>query len=143
MRVSEPGQAPERWVVIYEPDESVRECLRDVLDFLGFTVLTPIRRETLLAILACRRQPVDVLLSNGAVDHADVAAILAHVIASPDLKRHRYTLLSTLPGQIPPALHAHLAQIDARLLPKPFDLDDLEAALAVPMEAAMRELVTA
>jgi hypothetical protein len=138
-----PGERPnERWAVVYEPDDDVRECLRDVLDLFGFTVLTPVRRETLLALLACRRQPVHVLLSNGAPDHADVAAILARVVASPDLRRHRYALLSTLPkGHLPRAVAAHLAQLDATLLPKPFDLADLEAALAVP--ADVRELVTA
>lgn len=131
----------ERWAVVYEPDEAIRACLRDILSDLGYGVLTPVRPVTLLAILACRQQPVWVLLSNAHADHADVAAILARVVATPLLQRHRYVLLSTLERQLSAPFRAHLAQLGVPVLPKPFDLADLEAALAVGIEA--RELVTA
>jgi hypothetical protein len=102
-----------------------------------------VRPETLCAILACRRVPVAVLLSNGAADHADVAALLRRVAASPHLRRHRYVLLSTLHDRLPPPLLPLLDALAVPVLPKPFDLADLDAALAVPIAADVRELVTA
>jgi hypothetical protein len=69
-----------------------------------------------------------VVCSNRDADHHLSAAFFEQVAADERLaSRHQYLMLSSTPAAIPPELQTHLAQLHAAILPKPFDLETLEA----------------
>jgi hypothetical protein len=85
---------------------------------------------------AARPGGVEVLRSNKHADHHPSATFFAQVVADERFtSRHRYLTLSSLPSAIPPALQAHLTQLTAAVLPKPFGVD---AVVAGVREAAAR-----
>ncbi len=115
------GIAP---VLVVEYDEGVRTVLRDLLTNVGYEVIEHATDAAALAFLAASPDGVVVVCGNEDADHHRAAAFFAQVVADKRIaSRHRYLLLSTNPALIPPALEAHLIQLNAVVLPKPFDLE--------------------
>src|SRR5258706_9281080 len=119
------GMAP---VLVVEYDNAVRDMLHELLIGAGFEVNEHATDAAALDFLAESPDGVVVLCSNQDADHHRSAAFFAQVVADERFtSRHQYLLLSSNPPLIPPALFAHLAQLDAAVLPKPFDIDILVA----------------
>ncbi len=127
------GMAP---VLVVEYDDAIRNALHDLLMGAGFEVIEHATDAAALDFLAASPDGVVVLCSNQDADHHLSAAFFARVVAGERVaSRHRYLLLSSNLLLIPPALMTHLAQLNAAILPKPFDADILEASVR---EAATR-----
>ncbi len=115
------GIAP---VLVVEYDEGVRIVLHDLLTNVGYEVIEHATDAAALDFLAANPDGVVVVYGNQDADHHLSAAFFARVVAGKRIaSRHRYLLLSTNPALIPPALEAHLIQLNAVVLPKPFDLE--------------------
>jgi CheY-like chemotaxis protein len=127
------GMAP---VLVVEYDDAVRNVLHDLLTDAGYQVIEARTDGAALDFLAVCPDDVVVLCSNKDVDHHLTAAFFAQVVADEHFtSRHQYLMLSSTPSSIPPALQTHLAQLNAAILPKPFDTYALEASVH---EAATR-----
>jgi len=123
-------------VLVVEFDGSVRDVLRDIFTDAGYRVYAATTDAAAFDFLAQSPDGVIALCSNKDADHHLSAAFFAHVVADERLaSRHQYLMLSTNRSLMPPDLQAHLAQLDATILPKPFDVDTL---LARVRESAAR-----
>ena len=117
------GMAP---VLVVEYDEGVRTVLHDLLTNVGYAVIEHATDAAALDFLAASPEGVVVVCGNQDADHHLSAAFFAQVVAGKRIaSRHRYLLLSSNPLLIPPALEAHLVQLNAVVLPKPFDLETM------------------
>jgi CheY-like chemotaxis protein len=115
-------------VLVVESDDDVRDVLHEVLTGAGFEVIEHATDAAALDFLAASSDGMVVLYSNKYADHHRSAAFFAQVVADERFtSRHQYLLLSSNPLLIPPALQTHLTQLNAAILPKPFDVDTLEA----------------
>jgi CheY-like chemotaxis protein len=115
-------------VLVVEYDNAVRDMLHELLTDAGFEVNEHATDAAALDFLAESPDGVVVLYSNQDADHHLSAAFFAQVVADERFtSRHQYLLLSSNPPLIPPALETHLAQLNAAVLPKPFDIDILVA----------------
>jgi CheY-like chemotaxis protein len=115
-------------VLVVEYDDDVRDVLHDILTDAGCEVTEATTDVAALDFLAASPDGVVVVCSNKDADHHRSAAFFAQVAADERLaSRHQYLMLSSNPPLIPPALEAHLAQLHAAILPKPFDMDFLVA----------------
>ena len=118
-------------VVVLEFDEQLRGALHDALTLYDRYFVTDLSEEMAgVQYLAATPAGVVVVVSNRDMDHHMSAAFFAAVAADEQLaRRHRYILLSTDPTRMPDCLRAHLAQLNVTILAKPFDVDDLLAAV--------------
>lgn len=118
-------------VVVVELDVALRGSLRDVLVDAGhYDVVEVTTTADALEYLATCPERAVVVCSNVHPNHHQTAAFIADVMADQRLmEQHQYLLLSSNPASISPDLRAHLAQLDAPILPKPFDMDVLLAAV--------------
>jgi len=115
-------------VLVVESDDDVRDVLHEVLTGAGFEVIEHATDAAALDFLAASSDGMVVLYSNKYADHHRSAAFFAQVVADERFtSRHQYLLLSSNPLLIPPALQTHLTQLNAAILPKPFDIDFLVA----------------
>jgi len=123
-------------VLVVEYDDGVRNVLHDILSDAGYKVIEARTDGAALDFLAVCPENVVVLCSNKYADHHLSAAFFAQVVADEHFtSRHQYLLLSSTPCSIPPTLQTHLAQLNAAILPRPFDAYALEACVH---EAAAR-----
>jgi CheY-like chemotaxis protein len=123
-------------LLVVEYDDGVRNVLHDLLTDAGYQVIEARTDTAALDFLAVCPDSVVVLCSNKDADHHLSAAFFAQVVADEHFtSRHQYLLLSSTPCSIPPTLQTHLAQLNAAILPKPFDAYALEACVH---EAASR-----
>jgi CheY-like chemotaxis protein len=126
-------------VLVIEFDDAVRGTLRDVLGIVGDRyAVTEVETEAeALAYLASppAAEGMVVVCSNKFADHRLSVAFFSAVIADRHLaRRHQYIMLSSSPGHMPGVLRAFLGQLHAPVLPKPFDMDDLLAAVSAAAE---------
>lgn len=119
-------------VLVVEFDEATRDTLHEMLTYAGYDVVTATMDPASLTYLAACLDRLVVLWSNKHADHHLGASFFAHVAADTRLAtQHHYILLSSNPATIPPALAAHLTQLQAPVIPKPFEMDALLAAVAM------------
>ena len=117
------GMAP---VLVVEYDDGVRNVLHDILTDAGYKVIEARTDGAALDFLAVCPEGVVVLCSNKYLEHHRSTAFFAQVVANEHFtSRHQYLMLSSSPSAIPPELQTHLAQLNAAILPKPFDVDNL------------------
>lgn len=122
-------------VLVVEIDDALRGTVHDILDTAEDAYeFTEVGAET-DALTYLTTQPtaegVVVVCSNKTIDHHLLAAFFASVVADKRLARHhRYILLSSSPARIPAEMRAHLVQLHAPILAKPFDMDVLLAAVS-------------
>lgn len=117
-------------VLVLEYDDAVRNVLHDILTDAGFDVTEATTDAAALDFLATCPDGAVVVCSNRDADHHLTAAFFSQVVADEHFTtRHQYLLLSTNPSLIPPDLQTHLAQLNATILPKPFDVETLEASV--------------
>ncbi len=122
-------------VLVVEFDEATRDTLHEMLAYAGHDVVAATMDPASLTRLAACPDRLVVLCSNKHADHHLSASFFAHVAADARLvTQHQYILLSSNPATIPPALAAHLTQLQAPVIPKPFDMDALLAAVAMAAE---------
>jgi DNA-binding NtrC family response regulator len=124
-------------VLILELDEDLRGALHQMLTTVGHYAVTTVTTEAAgLELLATSAESVVAVCSNVHADHHLSAAFFAAVVADERVaRRHQYILLSTDPARIPEPLRADLSRLQAAIVPKPFDMD---ALLAAVREAASR-----
>jgi hypothetical protein len=140
-------------ILVVECRQSLRGALHDLLllsDADHYGVVDIATEVDALAYLSAhsvgtgrgsgRGSGMVVVCSNRDADHLSSAAFFAEVIAHPAWARsHQYLLLSTNRQAIPPPMQRHLAHLRATILPKPFDV---EVLLAAVREAAQRVAVS-
>jgi CheY-like chemotaxis protein len=119
------GIAP---VLVVEYDEDVRDVLHDILTDANYEVTEATTDAAALDFLATFPDGMVVVCSNRDADHHRSAAFFSQVAVDERFTaRHQYLMLSSTPSAIPPELQTHLAQLHAAILPKPFDMETLEA----------------
>jgi CheY-like chemotaxis protein len=122
-------------VLVVEFDEATRDTLHEMLAYAGHDVVAATMDPASLTCLAACPDRLVVLCSNKHADHHLSASFFAHVAVDARLAtQHQYILLSSNPATIPPALATHLTQLGAPVIPKPFDMDALLAAVAMAAE---------
>lgn len=132
-------------VLVLDNDPSIRDVVRDILVDAGHTVDVggniPDDVQPTLEYLRTHAERMVVLFDVGPHD-AERVGFLQSVTAAPDaplLLRHAYVCLTTVPAHLPPDLLALFRRHGVAVLPKPFEMDALLAAVA----EAERRLTTA
>jgi CheY-like chemotaxis protein len=118
-------------VLIVDDDEATRKVLRFVLEDAGYMVLEAPDGRMALDCLRTHPQRLIVLLDKN-MPHVDGVAVLEAVYADPALaKRHCIILVSAYVSRtLPLRLAVLLDALSVEKVDKPFDLDDLFAAMA-------------
>ena len=116
-------------VLIVEDDETTREVLAEFLLTEGYTIYQAPDGRPVLERL--RTHPVGlVVLLDLMMPGMDGYAVLQAVAAEPPLAtRHAYILMTATAKTLPPNVIALLKQLKISALSKPFDLDELLAAV--------------
>jgi two-component system response regulator MprA len=117
-------------VLVVDDDADTRDVLQGTLQDEGYATDEAADGVTALQALCQAPEPHVVVLDHFLPGLTGLD-LLARVPAEPCLARHRYLLLTASPDRVP-----HAALGPATLLPKPFDLEELLAAV----EAAARRI---
>jgi CheY-like chemotaxis protein len=118
-------------VVMVEFDEALRDVLRDILALDGPYDVAEVSEDRAVTFLRIAPEGVIAVCSNRDAHHQQSAAFFAAVAADERLAaRHQYLMLSTNPREMPAGLQANLTHLRATILPKPFELDTLLAAVS-------------
>jgi CheY-like chemotaxis protein len=117
-------------VLVVDDVESVRDAIACALEDEGYPVQQAEDGHRALAILRASPRPHVVLLDYK-MPGLDGAGVLAAVAGDAALAaRDAYILSSAYSRTLPRPLATLLARMGARVLPKPFDLEDLFEAVA-------------
>jgi CheY-like chemotaxis protein len=112
-------------VLVADDDQAIRETLECVLHDAGYDVLLANDGAAALTTIRQAAQPLVVLLDH-LMPRLDGFAVLRAVASDQALrKRHGYVLISAIPRMLKNDERALLSELDASMLAKPFDLDDL------------------
>jgi CheY-like chemotaxis protein len=123
------------WVLVADDDPSVRETLRWALHVEGYGVCEAPDGVQALATLRTSARPLVTVLDYR-MPGMTGGEVLAAVAADPHVAaRHTFVLVTADPEDLPPCLILWADRQGIRIVPKPFDLDGLLAAVA---EAAGR-----
>jgi CheY-like chemotaxis protein len=118
-------------VLIVDDDESIRETARFLLEDEGYEVIEAPDGAAALDLLRMSDQPTVVLLDI-VMTRLSGVELLKLVGHDERLTRHAFVIWTASRVPVPAEL---LASLDAPLVPKPFDMDEL---LAVDARAAER-----
>lgn len=118
-------------VLVVDDDADIRESLRLILEYAGYTVYESPDGRPALEQLQTHPQGMVVVLDLN-MPGMDGVALLRTLAADPDLlARHRVIMVTARAGDTLPQTDAQLiARRTAALLPKPFELDALLDAVA-------------
>ena len=117
-------------VLVIDDNAGVRDALHLLLQDDGYTVVEDSDGATLLDYLRATLYGL-VVLFDYRIPYLDTEAFLRQVVSEHDLAaRHAFICLTAIPHELlPPICLALLARLDAPLLMRPFDIDDLLAAI--------------
>jgi two-component system response regulator FlrC len=116
-------------VLIVEDDDATREVLVDLLTDAGYTVYEAPDGKPALERLRAHPEGMVVLL-DWMMPGIDGLAVLQAVAAeSPLAKRHSYILMSATGRWLPTEMLLLLKQLNVSSVPKPFDVDEMLAAV--------------
>ena len=116
-------------VLVVEDDDATREVLVDLLTDGGYTVYEAPDGKPALERLRAHPEGLVVLL-DWMMPGIDGLAVLQAVAAeSPLARRHRYILMSATGRWLPPEMARLLEQLNVSSVPKPFDIDEMLAAV--------------
>lgn len=117
-------------VLVVEDDAVIRQTLREILEDEGYVVYEAPDGRPALARLRESKESLVVLLDLN-MPGMDGRKVLEAVAAHDALAtRHAYVLLTANGPTLPLSLAQLLTLLHVPVLPKPFDLDDLLAAVA-------------
>lgn len=129
-------------ILVVDDDAAIRKALRMVLEDEGYLVSEASDGARALEYLRSCSEPVVVLL-DFMMPRMDGAAVLRAVVADTRLAtRNAYVLVSANYNTIARSCASLLASLDAPVLPKPLDLDELletvqeEASRVAPQMSA-------
>jgi CheY-like chemotaxis protein len=123
-------------VLLVDDDEDIRFALRALLEVEGgYTVVEASDGLAALELLRTAPDPL-VVLTNHTMPHLDGPGLLAEVLEDPILAARHVYLYMTADRSITPAVAHILAELDAPVLHKPFDLDALLAAVGLAARRA-------
>jgi CheY-like chemotaxis protein len=128
-RVPRPEQTD---VLVVDDDEDIRWALRYVLEDAGYTVYEAPDGKPALEHLRTHPRGMVVLLDWNMPGMDGVALLHAVAADLPIATRNAYILVSAYTDArrtLPLAVAQALTQVDAQVLGKPFDVDDLLAAV--------------
>jgi CheY-like chemotaxis protein len=117
-------------VLVVDDDRELRAMLRMTLEDAGYTVMEAAHGMQALSVLRDRVEPLVVVLDN-TMPHLN-GSYLLHLMAVDEglLRHHRYILITgdtdTFTREVAPLRE----RLDARVLGKPFDLDEFSRAVA-------------
>jgi len=118
-------------VLVVEDDDANRETLRAVLEEERYPIIEATDGRTALDMLRDSPQPLVVVLDlvlPGQIDGGDILRLAAD---APHLgARHAFLLMTASPQRLTPEMEALASRLDAPVVRKPFDLDELLAAVA-------------
>jgi two-component system, OmpR family, response regulator len=122
-------------VCVIEDDEATRLTVRELLEEEGYEVIEAENGRAGLALLNAASERLIVVLDHQlpGLDGCDLLALVAQDGALRD--RHTYVFMSASPAQAQDDCEEVIDDLDAALLPKPFNIDELVAAVR---EAARR-----
>ncbi len=116
-------------VLVIEDDEGIRLALRMLLEAEGYAVAAAVDGKQALALLDMSQEGW-VVVFDYRMPRLDGEALLALAEHEGWLaERHVFVCLTASPHRLPPTLSALLARYQVPLVGKPFDLDDLLAAV--------------
>lgn len=122
-------------VLVVDDDEDLRQALVDMFTVEGYAVHEAADGHEALTALRASDEPLVVLLDY-MLPRLNGDGVLAEVAQDPVLAAHRAFILCTSQARtLPLAFAKLLTDLGVRLLPKPFDLDDLLEAVG---QAAQR-----
>src|SRR5579871_4171464 len=116
-------------VLIVEDDESTRAVLADLLQEEGYMVFTAPDGKPALERLRTHPAGLVVLLDLMMPGMDGYAVLQAVAEESPLATKHAYILVSATSSTLPLKVAAILKQLHVMSVPKPFDLDELLAAV--------------
>jgi CheY-like chemotaxis protein len=123
------------WVLVVDDDPDVRETLRWALHSEGYGVCEAADGVQALAALRTSARPLVTVLDYR-LPGLTGGEVVAAVVANPQVAgRHTFVLVTADQECLPPSLVLWADQQGIRIVPKPFDLDALLAAVS---EAAGR-----
>jgi CheY-like chemotaxis protein len=112
-------------VLIVDDDREIREVLASVLADAGYEVLTAQDGRGAMDIMQESFEPLVVLL-DARMPSMDGYSVLRTVADDRFLGSwHAYVLVTAEPSAVSAEMHGVLQQLDAPLLAKPFELDEL------------------
>jgi CheY-like chemotaxis protein len=124
------GAATGGHVLVVDDAEAVRDALVSLLRDEGFAVQEAADGAQALAALRASPDPLVVFLDY-LMPHVDGAGVLAEVARDPDLAGRHAIIFSTANARaLPMPVVKSLADVAAVVVPKPFVVDDLLAAVA-------------
>ena len=116
-------------VLIVEDDETIRELLANLLQEEGYTVFTAPDGQPALERLRTHPSSLVVLLDLMMPGMDGYALLQALAADSPLTTRHAYILMSALAKTLPLKVVQLLKHLNVDFLSKPFDLEDVLAAV--------------
>lgn len=117
-------------ILVVDDDFEIRETLRFALEDAGYAVSLAASGEDALAAVRASTDPLVVLLDR-IMPHPDGEAVLEAVQSERRLaERHAYVLVTASPGRISPQFADVLSSLNAPIVEKPFDVEQLLATVA-------------
>lgn len=127
--VRKDGRRDVTHVLMVGDDDDLRCVIRMVLEDAGHTMLEAPDGTRAVDLLRTAARPLVVLLDL-ALPRAGDGAILRAIQAEPALARHCYVAVTALaPSRFKPQVRTLMAAVCAEVVAKPFDIDDLLAAV--------------
>lgn len=116
-------------VLVVEDDQDIREVMVEYLQDAGYTVYEAPDGRPALERLRSHPEGLVVLLDLMMPGMDGYALLQAVGEESPLATRHAYILVSATSRTLPLKVAAILKQLNVKSVPKPFDLDELLAAV--------------
>ncbi len=117
-------------VLITDDDPDIRELLRDILEETGYTVYEAADGVDVLETLRDAQEHMVVLLDLF-MPYLDGSQVIERILDDPYLARRHVIILMTARYQaLPPGLPGLLSSAGLPMIAKPFDFDELLAAIA-------------
>jgi sigma-B regulation protein RsbU (phosphoserine phosphatase) len=123
-------QSPPASLLIVDDNEAIRESIRLLLEDAGYTILEASNGHDALTVLRESSQPLVVLLDDRMPDLSGEEVLRAVLRDRQLRRRHTFILLSAAPHLSRRLrLQRMLQALAIEVVPKPFDVADLEEAV--------------